>query len=128
MKNVKPKSEFSCIEQSAIHGIKSLIFKKYPSKAKLIAFNEADKAIELNSDDVQWLCIWLLAKNPLNREYNISPELYKQDIRVAKDLYKQSKTFCHVMLATDVFIHVAKQFGGLHKINKFTDLSFKAIM
>lgn len=127
MKNVKPKSEFNCIEQSAIHGIKSLIFKRYPSKAKLIAFNEADKAIELNSD-VQWLCIWLLAKHPLNREYNNTLDNYEQDISVAKDLFKQSKTFCHVMLATDVFIHVANQYGGLHESNKFANLSFKAIM
>lgn len=70
MKNVKLVSELNDLEKRAIHAIKILVFMKYPPVSKCIVFKEADAVYTLNSDDAEWIHIWLTAKGRMNKEYN----------------------------------------------------------
>lgn len=109
MKNIKPISELSDIEKSALHAVKALIFMKYPSLSKRIAFEEAEKALKLNSTEPEWMHIWLLAKGPFNREYNNFAKPDVNETKVAEDLYNLSQTYWHLMSVGNVFIKLSKR-------------------
>lgn len=127
MNNVKPISELNDIEKSAIHAVKSLIFIKYPSISKFIAFREADKALELNPTEPEWMHIWLLAKGPYNREYNNFAKPDLKERKVAEDLYNLSHSYWHLMSVGDVFIKVSLQFTSKEEHDKYFELAFKSM-
>lgn len=129
MKNVKPKSEFTNIEKSAIHAVKSLVFMKYPSLSKYIAFEEAQTARLLNSTDTEWMHIWLKAKGRINRDYNNFSLPDNEELETAEYLCKMSKSFRHLLNVSDIF---AKGFKGTNvndedKRNKYFKLSSNAL-
>lgn len=128
MKKLKLKSELSDIEKSAIHAVKALIFKEYPSLSKHITFKEATEAYKLNSNDAEWMHIWLIAKGPFNREFNNFEEPDDNELKIAEHLLSISKSFWHLISVCDVFFKVYKHTNNTTKKEKYLDLTLKNML
>lgn len=125
MKNVKLQSKLNDVEKSAIHAVKALIFMKYPSLSKNIAFLEADQAYKLNSIDAEWMRIWLTAKDSFSIEYNSFEIHDNNELKIAEHLLSTSKSFWNLIAVSDVFSKVYKYTNDEQKKEKYFDLTFK---
>lgn len=125
MENVKLQSELNDVEKSATHAVKALIFMKYPFLSKNIAFLEADQAYRLNSTEPEWMQIWLTAKGLFNREYNIFEIHDDNELKIAENVLRISKSFWNLIAVSDVFLKVYEYTNDEQKKEKYFNLTFK---
>lgn len=129
MKNVKPKVNLDKDEKSAIHAVKALVFEMYASSGNFqIAFKEAEEARGLNSDNTEWINIWLNIKGLMNRDYNNFARYNDEELTAAEILYNSSGNYWHLLKAGSVFVSAFKTTDDIKKRNKYFEIASRSIL
>ncbi|XP_050540163.1 uncharacterized protein LOC126904874 [Daktulosphaira vitifoliae] len=104
---IKQKSAMNKLEQSTLCAIKSIVFVEYPPKGNDISLDFALEAKTLNSEEPEWLNIWLKAKGRVRRFYSLFEMPDKDEFLAANILSSQKNPRCLIQ-ATNVYMEAAK--------------------